>query len=121
MSRGDRREDIFLDDADRQDFLKTVAEACVSGGPLWCGGKRSATPLWLGQRPASRASRAAESAVAASLCRRAPDDRFVNGPARPWERLLKKLASAGQKSLIRGEPEPFTECKQATVNNKAHH
>ena len=29
MSRGDRREDIFLDDVDRQDFLKTLAEACV--------------------------------------------------------------------------------------------
>ncbi len=28
MSRGDRREDIFLGDVDRQDFLKTLAEAC---------------------------------------------------------------------------------------------
>jgi putative transposase len=28
MSRGDRREVIFLDDVDRQDFLKTLAEAC---------------------------------------------------------------------------------------------
>ena len=28
MSRGDRREDIFLDDVDRHDFLKTLAEAC---------------------------------------------------------------------------------------------
>jgi hypothetical protein len=27
MSRGNRREDIFLDDVDRQDFLKTLAEA----------------------------------------------------------------------------------------------
>jgi len=27
MSRGDRREDIFKDDVDRQDFLKTLAEA----------------------------------------------------------------------------------------------
>jgi REP element-mobilizing transposase RayT len=26
MSRGDRREKIFLDDLDRQDFLKTLAE-----------------------------------------------------------------------------------------------
>jgi putative transposase len=32
MSRGDRREDIFLDDVDRQDFLKTVAEACAKTG-----------------------------------------------------------------------------------------
>ena len=28
MSRGARREDIFLDDVDRQDFIKTLAEAC---------------------------------------------------------------------------------------------
>jgi len=28
MSRGNRREKIFLDDVDRQDFLKTLAEAC---------------------------------------------------------------------------------------------
>lgn len=32
MSRGDRREDIFLDDVDRQDFLKTLAEACQKTG-----------------------------------------------------------------------------------------
>ena len=28
VSRGDRRERIFLDDVDRQDFTKTLAEAC---------------------------------------------------------------------------------------------
>jgi putative transposase len=28
MSRGNRREKIFLDDVDRLDFLKTRAEAC---------------------------------------------------------------------------------------------
>ena len=28
MSRGDRREEIFRDDVDRQDFLKTLAEIC---------------------------------------------------------------------------------------------
>jgi REP element-mobilizing transposase RayT len=28
MSRGDRREDIFQDDVDRQDFIRTLAEAC---------------------------------------------------------------------------------------------
>ena len=28
MSRGDRRENIYQDDVDRQDFLKTLAEAC---------------------------------------------------------------------------------------------
>ena len=27
-SRGNRREDTFLDDVDRQDFLKTLAQAC---------------------------------------------------------------------------------------------
>ncbi len=32
MSRGDRREDIFLDDVDRQDFVKTLAEACQKTG-----------------------------------------------------------------------------------------
>src|SRR6266446_4303458 len=28
MNRGDRRENIFVDDVDRQDFLKTLAEGC---------------------------------------------------------------------------------------------
>ncbi len=28
MSRGNRRQDIYLDDVDRHDFLKTLAEAC---------------------------------------------------------------------------------------------
>jgi putative transposase len=28
MSRGDRREEIFRDDLDRQDFLKTLGAAC---------------------------------------------------------------------------------------------
>ena len=28
MSRGDQRDDIFLDDVDRYDFIKTLAEAC---------------------------------------------------------------------------------------------
>jgi REP element-mobilizing transposase RayT len=28
LRRGNRREDIFLDDVDRQDFPKTLAEAC---------------------------------------------------------------------------------------------
>ena len=32
MSRGDRREDIFHDDVDRQEFLKTLAEACQKTG-----------------------------------------------------------------------------------------
>jgi hypothetical protein len=32
MSRGDRREDIFLDDVDRQDFLNTLAKACYRTG-----------------------------------------------------------------------------------------
>ena len=32
MSRGDRREDIYLNDVDRQDFLKTLAEACLKTG-----------------------------------------------------------------------------------------
>jgi REP element-mobilizing transposase RayT len=32
MSRGDRGEDIFLDDVDRHDFLKTLGEACLKTG-----------------------------------------------------------------------------------------
>ncbi len=32
MSRGDRRENIFLDDVDRHDLLKTLAEACQKTG-----------------------------------------------------------------------------------------
>ena len=32
MSRGGRREDIFLDDIDRHDFIKTLAEACQKTG-----------------------------------------------------------------------------------------
>jgi putative transposase len=32
MSRGDRCENIFLDDVDRQDFLKALAEACQKAG-----------------------------------------------------------------------------------------
>jgi hypothetical protein len=32
MSRGDRRERIFLEDVDRQVFLKTLAETCQKTG-----------------------------------------------------------------------------------------
>lgn len=32
MSRGNRRQDIYLDDVDRQDFLKTLAEVCQKTG-----------------------------------------------------------------------------------------
>jgi hypothetical protein len=32
MSRGDRREAIFYDDADRQEFLRTLGEACQKTG-----------------------------------------------------------------------------------------
>ena len=32
MSRGDRREKIFLNDVDRLDFIKTLAEACQKTG-----------------------------------------------------------------------------------------
>ena len=34
MSRGDRREAIFLNDEDRQLFLKTLEETCVKAGWL---------------------------------------------------------------------------------------
>ena len=32
MSRGDRSEDIFLDEVEREDFLKPLAEACPKAG-----------------------------------------------------------------------------------------
>jgi len=32
MSRGNRRQNIYLDDVDWQDFLKTLAEACQKTG-----------------------------------------------------------------------------------------
>jgi putative transposase len=32
MSRGDRQDDIFLDDVDGRDFLVTLAEACQKTG-----------------------------------------------------------------------------------------
>jgi hypothetical protein len=32
MGRGNRREKIFLDDVDRQELLKTLAEACQKTG-----------------------------------------------------------------------------------------
>ncbi len=32
MSRGDRREDIFLDEEDRRRFLRTLGEACERAG-----------------------------------------------------------------------------------------
>ena len=32
MSRGDRREDIFYNDVDRHDFVRTLAEACQKTG-----------------------------------------------------------------------------------------
>jgi hypothetical protein len=32
MSRGDRRENICVDDVDRQDFVKGLAEACMKAG-----------------------------------------------------------------------------------------
>ena len=32
MSRGDRKKDIYVDDVDRHDFLKTLAETCRKTG-----------------------------------------------------------------------------------------
>jgi hypothetical protein len=32
MSRGDRKDASYLDEVDRQDFLKTLAEACQKTG-----------------------------------------------------------------------------------------
>ena len=33
MNRGDRRERIFVDDADRQRFVDTLGEACAKAAP----------------------------------------------------------------------------------------
>jgi REP element-mobilizing transposase RayT len=60
LSRGDRQEDIFLDDVDRQDFLKTLAEACqktewqVHAYCLMGNAKGAHTnlPKWLNSRAA---------------------------------------------------------------------
>jgi hypothetical protein len=32
LSRGNQRQDIFLEDVDRHDFIKTLAEACQKTG-----------------------------------------------------------------------------------------
>ena len=51
MSRGDRQEPIFLDDVDRQTFLRTLGEACEKTGwqthayPLYISVRRR--PPWL--------------------------------------------------------------------------
>jgi hypothetical protein len=42
MSRGNRRQDIYLDDVDRQDFLKTLAEAEELRRVGWTGGDLAA-------------------------------------------------------------------------------
>ncbi len=38
MCRGDRREDIFIDDEDRTRFLSTLSETCARTGALVHGG-----------------------------------------------------------------------------------
>ena len=48
MSRGDHREAIFLDDEDRQTFLRTLGEACEKTGwqvhaPAFTAGQSGAT------------------------------------------------------------------------------
>ena len=41
MSRGNRRQNIYLDDVDRHDFLKRLAEGCQKGAPPgWCLGSQ---------------------------------------------------------------------------------
>ena len=37
MNRGDRREDMFLDDQDRGSFLDTLGEASAVKGNVWWG------------------------------------------------------------------------------------
>ena len=51
MNRGDRREPIFKDDADRQRWVETLGECCAKtnwqiGGP-WLAPRRSVqSPIW---------------------------------------------------------------------------
>src|SRR5437667_7789175 len=57
MSRGDRREQIYYNDVDRQDFLKTLAEACQKtgfevhaypwGSLIWYAAAREHRPFWI--------------------------------------------------------------------------
>jgi hypothetical protein len=49
MSRGDLRKDIYLDDVDRQDFLKTMAGVCQKTD--WQGANRN-LHAWMQQREA---------------------------------------------------------------------
>jgi REP element-mobilizing transposase RayT len=60
LSRGDRREDLFLDEVDRQDFLKTLTEACQKTDwqvHAYCPmenpkGAHTNLPKWLSSRAA---------------------------------------------------------------------
>ena len=56
MNRGDRRERIFMDDADRQRFVDTLGEACAKAAPghpgrnqglVWAMGPCFGDPLCL--------------------------------------------------------------------------
>jgi hypothetical protein len=63
---------------------------------LECGGKRSATPLWI-IRPGTLANRSfafieIQSAVAASLCRRTPH-RLTPAAAGAYKQQLKNVVS----------------------------
>ena len=49
INRGDRREDIFRDDADRTRFLETLGEACRKTGVA----RVTSTPTMRQVRPAS--------------------------------------------------------------------
>ncbi len=44
MNRGDRREDIFVDDKDRHGFLDTLGEACSKDPAMIYLGHNAATP-----------------------------------------------------------------------------
>ena len=52
MNRGDRREDIFRDDQDRQKFLTTLGEACVK--TEWQAGKELERLGWDEVQPRAR-------------------------------------------------------------------
>ena len=67
MDRGDRREDIFVNDVDRQDLLKTLAEACQkTAWQVHACGLRNETTLpvkWIAARVQIGTAKGAKSVL----------------------------------------------------------
>jgi hypothetical protein len=80
MDRGDRREDIFVDDVDRQDFLKTLAEACRKTD--WPGARLlpDAQPFSSGNPRSAQYERARKSKFLSVAARRLGAHYFFRKP-----------------------------------------